>query len=282
MPERTLSDQIADFLIAQIFVGALKPGDRLPPERRLAEILEVDRTSLRMALKILARMNLVESVQGSGVTVLDMREHGGLDVLDSVLHIPEVELGSELLIQAVRFYTRALPLVFRRSIERLEFRKLLSVSASFDIQLEQLENGASRREIAESTVSFQDTLVRYFDQVLMVSAGNSSRRLRLVLLELSYEVIDLQAHLEAQIKMVQEFVTGSITIDEFEQQYRQHIESLVPEVVKQLKRRPAESRLTRSPLKHLPDLLSIPEVKAANVPANTQSDQIWKQGLTQA
>ena len=282
MPERTLSDQIADFLIAQIFVGALKPGDRLPPERRLAEILEVDRTSLRMALKILARMNLVESVQGSGVTVLDMREHGGLDVLDSVLHIPEVELGSELLIQAVRFYTRALPLVFRRSIERLEFRKLLSVSASFDIQLEQLENGASRREIAESTVSFQDTLVRYFDQVLMVSAGNSSRRLRLVLLELSYEVIDLQAHLEAQIKMVQEFVTGSITIDEFEQQYRQHIESLVPEVVKHLKRRPAESRLTRSPLKHLPDLLSIPEVKAANGSANTQSDQIWKQGLTQA
>jgi GntR family transcriptional repressor for pyruvate dehydrogenase complex len=281
MPERTLSDQIADFLIAQIFVGALKAGDRLPPERRLAEILEVDRTSLRVALKILARMNLVESVQGSGVTVLDMREHGGLDVLDTVLHIPEVELGSELLIQAVRFFARALPLVFRRSIERLEFRKLLSVSAYFDIQLEQLKNGASRREIAESFIEFQDTLVRYFDQVLMVSAGNSSRRLRLILLDLFYEVIDLQAHLEAQIKMVQEFVTDSITIDEFEQQYRQHIESLVPELVKHLKTRPAESRLTRSPLKHLPDLLRIPEVRAANVCANTKRDQIWKHGLTQ-
>ena len=95
MPERTLSDQIADFLIAQIFVGAFKPGDRLPPERRLAEILEVDRTSLRVALKILARMNLVESVQGSGATVLDMREHGGLDVLDSVLHIPDALGGCE-------------------------------------------------------------------------------------------------------------------------------------------------------------------------------------------
>jgi DNA-binding FadR family transcriptional regulator len=281
MPERTLSDQIADFLIAQIFVGTLKPGDRLPPERRLAEILEVDRTSLRVALKILARMNLVESVQGSGITILDIREHGGLDVLDSVLHIPDVELGSELLIQAVRFFARALPVVFRRSIERLEFRKLLSVSAHFDIQMEQLKNGASRREVAESTVEFQDTLVRYFNQVLMVSAGNSSRRLRLVLLELFYEVIDLQAHLEAQIKMVQELVTGSITIDEFEQQYRQHIESLVPELVRHLKTRPAESRLTRSPLKHLPDLLSIPEVKAANVSANTQSHQIWKQCLTQ-
>jgi GntR family transcriptional repressor for pyruvate dehydrogenase complex len=281
MPERTLSDQIADFLIAQIFVGALKAGDRLPPERRLAEILEVDRTSLRVALKILARMNLVESLQGSGVTVLDMREHGGLDVLDTVLHIPEVELGSELLIQAVRSFSRALPLVFRRSIERLEFRKLLSVSAYFDIQLEQLKNGASRREIAESAIQFQDTLVRYFSQVLMVSAANSSRRLRLILLELFYEVIGLQAHLEAQIKMVQELVTGSITIDEFEQHYRHHIESLVPELVKHLKTRPAESRLTRSPLKHLPDLLRIPEVRAANVSANTKRDQIWKHGLTQ-
>jgi|GEM_PF-1167093 len=281
MPERTLSDQITDFLVAQIFVGALKPGDRLPPERRLAEILEVDRTSLRVALKILARMNLVESLQGSGVTVLDMRERGGLDVLDSVLHIPEVELGSELLIQAVRFFTRALPPVFRRSIERLEFRKLLSVSASFDIQMEQLMNGASRREIAESTVEFQDTLVRHFDQVLMVSAANSSRRLRWVLLELFYEVIDLQAHLEAQIKMVQEFVTGSITIDEFEQQYRQHIESLVPELVRHLKTRPKESRLTRSPLKHLPDLLSIPEVKPSSVSSNTKRDRIWKHDLAQ-
>ena len=93
-------------------------------------------------------------------------------------------------------------------------------------------------------------------------------------------MIDLQAHLEAQIEMVQEFVTGSITIDEFEQQYRQHIESLVPELVRHLKTRPAESRLTRSPLKHLPDLLSIPEVKAASMSANAKRDQIWNHALT--
>ncbi|MFO1385606.1 MAG: GntR family transcriptional regulator [Chitinivorax sp.] len=37
---KTLPDQVADYLIARIFVGELKPGDKLPPERLLADQLK--------------------------------------------------------------------------------------------------------------------------------------------------------------------------------------------------------------------------------------------------
>ena len=44
--DKPLPRRISDLLIARIFMGELKPGDRLPPDRVLAEQLGVDRTSL--------------------------------------------------------------------------------------------------------------------------------------------------------------------------------------------------------------------------------------------
>jgi DNA-binding FadR family transcriptional regulator len=46
--------------------GLVRPGERLPPERELASILNVSRSSLRQALKVLQTMGVVEARQGSG------------------------------------------------------------------------------------------------------------------------------------------------------------------------------------------------------------------------
>ncbi len=46
--------------------GQLKPGDRLPPERVLAERLQVSRATLREALRIMQEQNLIISRVGSG------------------------------------------------------------------------------------------------------------------------------------------------------------------------------------------------------------------------
>lgn len=45
--------RIATQLIELIELQKLNPGDKLPPERQLAELLEVSRPSLREALHIL-------------------------------------------------------------------------------------------------------------------------------------------------------------------------------------------------------------------------------------
>jgi GntR family transcriptional regulator, transcriptional repressor for pyruvate dehydrogenase complex len=49
--------------------GTLKPGDRLPTERQLAEMLGVSRPTVREALSALTLLNVVESRQGSGRVV---------------------------------------------------------------------------------------------------------------------------------------------------------------------------------------------------------------------
>lgn len=50
-------------LIAQ---GRIQPGDRLPPERELADLFKASRNSVRDALRVLEQMGLIESRQGDG------------------------------------------------------------------------------------------------------------------------------------------------------------------------------------------------------------------------
>jgi len=49
-----------------------KPGDRLPPERSLAEQLNISRPSLREALRILAVMGLIDIKVGNGIYVKEV------------------------------------------------------------------------------------------------------------------------------------------------------------------------------------------------------------------
>jgi len=49
--------------------GRLKPGDKLPPERELAEIFGVSRSSVRDAIRVLEMQGLVEPRHGDGTLV---------------------------------------------------------------------------------------------------------------------------------------------------------------------------------------------------------------------
>jgi GntR family transcriptional repressor for pyruvate dehydrogenase complex len=49
--------------------GRLKPGDKLPPERELAEIFGVSRSSVRDAIRVLEMQGLVEPRHGDGTHV---------------------------------------------------------------------------------------------------------------------------------------------------------------------------------------------------------------------
>lgn len=66
----TLSDAIVEQIKSLIVEGDLKPGDRLPPERELSEMLKVGRTSVREALKALSSIGVItRSREGTFVAV---------------------------------------------------------------------------------------------------------------------------------------------------------------------------------------------------------------------
>ncbi|CAJ1582725.1 FadR/GntR family transcriptional regulator [[Mycobacterium] wendilense] len=78
---RSVPEDVFDQLIGEVLRGDLRPGDTLPSERRLAEVLGVSRPAVREALKRMTATGLVEVRQGDATTVRDYRRHAGLDLL---------------------------------------------------------------------------------------------------------------------------------------------------------------------------------------------------------
>jgi GntR family transcriptional repressor for pyruvate dehydrogenase complex len=71
---KKVSSQIADQIRSSILAGEFAPGDKLPPERELAEMFGVSRPSVREALNILSSSGLVMSYQGGGTVVMSLVE----------------------------------------------------------------------------------------------------------------------------------------------------------------------------------------------------------------
>lgn len=59
-------EQVLQQVEEQILKGRLRPGDRLPPERQLAESLGVSRSAVREALRVLESMGVISASTGSG------------------------------------------------------------------------------------------------------------------------------------------------------------------------------------------------------------------------
>ncbi|HEY3208919.1 MAG TPA: FadR/GntR family transcriptional regulator [Actinomycetota bacterium] len=68
---RKVYEQVAERLLTEIADRRLKPGDRLPPERVLAEAYRVGRSSVREALRMLESRGLIRSMGHGAFKVAD-------------------------------------------------------------------------------------------------------------------------------------------------------------------------------------------------------------------
>ena len=119
-PEK-LSQTVVRQIEQLILRGILRPGERLPSERDLAEELGVSRPSLRDALADLAERGLLVSRAGSGVFVAD--------VLGSAF--------SPALIQLFASHDEAVSdyIAFRRDIEGLAAERAAKLGSETDLQV---------------------------------------------------------------------------------------------------------------------------------------------------
>jgi GntR family transcriptional regulator, transcriptional repressor for pyruvate dehydrogenase complex len=98
-PRERLYQEIVDQIQAQVQTGRLSPGDRLPPERELAEQFGVSRTAVREAIKSLAEKGLVTVEVGRGTFVRAMTsEH----VVESMALLLGDERGNLAALQVAR------------------------------------------------------------------------------------------------------------------------------------------------------------------------------------
>jgi len=157
-PRQRIAQEVAQRLRNLILRGEYQPGDKLPPERRLAENLGVNRATLREALKNLEQAGLVRIRQGDGTRVQDFLQTAGLDLLAHLVSLGETT-GLSILNDILEF----------RQIVGREVARLAAQRATGD-QLDQLEAIASG-----SSASVEDALVQDLDFYLQLArAGHNT------------------------------------------------------------------------------------------------------------
>ncbi|HET6506571.1 MAG TPA: GntR family transcriptional regulator [Baekduia sp.] len=101
-------EQVFRQLVAAVLEGRYEAGERLPPQRALAQDLGVNMASLREGIKRLEQLRLVEVRHGDAMRVTDWKTTAGLDVLahavadDPALTGPLFEARRLLLREAAR------------------------------------------------------------------------------------------------------------------------------------------------------------------------------------
>ena len=70
-PHTSAAETIVEHVRERLERGELRPGDRLPPERALALQTGVSRSSVRVGLRALSTMGIIQSRHGSGTFIAD-------------------------------------------------------------------------------------------------------------------------------------------------------------------------------------------------------------------
>ena len=85
MRRTTASEELFEVLRDAILGGQYAPGEKLPPQRSLAQEYGLNATTVREAIKRLEQLRLVDVRHGDAVRVSDWRTASGLDVIAHVL-----------------------------------------------------------------------------------------------------------------------------------------------------------------------------------------------------
>jgi GntR family transcriptional regulator, transcriptional repressor for pyruvate dehydrogenase complex len=120
--DRPLSEKIMSRISDAIINGELRPDDRLPPERELAEQFQVSRTVIRDAVKTLAGRGILRVKRGAGIFVATNEENviDRLGTLSDVLPTQETGLHDLFEMRRVLEAQGAEWAAHRRSARHLE------------------------------------------------------------------------------------------------------------------------------------------------------------------
>ena len=100
-----VTDQVLGQIKEALMRGKLKPGDKLPGARELAERMEVGISSVREALKMLEGLGAVESRQGEGTFICDTLREGAANAF--AIQIALLPQTAEYLVEFREIYETA-------------------------------------------------------------------------------------------------------------------------------------------------------------------------------
>jgi GntR family transcriptional regulator, transcriptional repressor for pyruvate dehydrogenase complex len=226
-------------LLLDIFNNKIKAGTKIPTERQLSVDLGVDRTSLRVALKQLESMHLLDIRQGDGIYVKDYRKHAGVDFLRTLFFQQEDQDGeilvdSYLIEEVWAFWSEFMPLMIRMALSRATTMELKSFMDIFDEELENLNN---KERIVELEVLSQDLVAEKSGNLMMLLLSNSTRPMRTNIVSLFVNMVDtelLRRHVQFKQALLRGYINGEINDpDIFSKEHRKLL-TVHRDLIKQL------------------------------------------------
>lgn len=85
MRKKSKSQKVYDYIEELVISGEIKPGERLPSEAKLGEILQVSRVSVRAGIEKLSAIGLVSKKKGGGTYVNKPKNENYLSVFTPTL-----------------------------------------------------------------------------------------------------------------------------------------------------------------------------------------------------
>lgn len=153
-------EHIVEQIQGLIGEGKLRPGDQLPPERVLAEMFQVSRTSVREALRALELSGLIEGRQGGGTFVRSRSIEDLVQPLASAVLAGKRELADVLEVREM-----IEPAIARKAALRATDEQIAQLEAILERQGEKVARGESYpREDAE----FHDTIAVAADNPMVL------------------------------------------------------------------------------------------------------------------
>jgi len=184
----TLSSRIAAEIERLISERQLRPGDRLPPERELANLLRVSRPSVREAVKSLEAVGRIRVQHGTGCWVEDPTFYhnvrgsrhmtlGELFAMREVLEVPAAGWAAKA---ATEEGTADLQRLLEHMQGVEDFTELSRLDTAFHIRIAEL---ASNRFLLQTTGVLHDLLEQGMETTLTIPGrrvASRSEHLRIV------------------------------------------------------------------------------------------------------
>jgi len=171
-----LSSQVFDQLRDDILNKTFEPGQRLPSERELCEMLEVNRSSVREALKRLEQARLIDIRHGNGSVVLDFKLHGGFELLPQLL-TSQGQINRVAMRSILEFRSLISPEIARLAARRIEAPELAELDRLVDL-IEACPEG-SPDELQLHDFEFHQILARASENLALLFIHNSVREIYL-------------------------------------------------------------------------------------------------------
>jgi GntR family transcriptional repressor for pyruvate dehydrogenase complex len=226
MANKQAHQKVATALMRDIFFHKIKPGEKLPPERELSSSMNVDRTSLRVALKQLESMELLDIRPGDGIYVKDFLENAGIDFLRTLFSqsdVPQNEMAVDafMIDEVWEWWIILFPEMIRLAGQRGSSRDFKKLSDSMDLEIKYKDQ---KDKLIEIWMDQQDIIAATVNNMVILLLFNSSRPLRRNMLRIFMDSVsqtDLEKFITSKKSLLMKFLMGSgKEMDIYVEQYR--------------------------------------------------------------